>query len=246
MRRYPSTMTASFGPGPLTPAVKWLLVANIAIFIVTSFWSDPIRVLGLRPADVWGRFEIWQLATYMFLHDPRGLLHVGFNMLMLWMFGVELERLWGTRFFARYYAITGVGAGVCVMLAGVFSPALADARTIGASGAIFGLLMAYALYFPHRQILLMLLFPVSARVFVAVAGAAQLYSLVFNTSGGIAYFAHLGGLAVGYLYLKSKTPRFHPIAEIKYRYVKWKINRVKRKFDVYSGGRADDVNRRIH
>jgi membrane associated rhomboid family serine protease len=246
MRRYPppSAMTASFGPGPLTPAVKWLLISNIALFLVTSFWPDPVRVLGLRPADVWGKLEIWQVVTYMFLH--ANLLHVGFNMLALWMFGVELERLWGTRFFARYYAITGIGAGLCVMLVSVFSLHLAQATTIGASGAIFGLLMAYALYFPHRQILLFLLFPVSSRVFVAIVGAVNLYSAMTATGAGVAYFAHLGGLAVGYLYLKSKTPRFHPVAEIKYRYLKWKINRVKRKFDVYSGGRADDVNRRIH
>jgi membrane associated rhomboid family serine protease len=180
----------------------------------------------------------------MFLH--ANLLHVGFNMLALWMFGVELERLWGTRFFARYYAITGVGAGLCVMLASVFSTRMMLATTIGASGAIFGLLMAYALYFPHRQVLLFLLFPVSSRVFVTIVGAVNLYSAVTSTSAGVAYFAHLGGLAVGYAYLKSGTPRFHPIAEIKYRYLKWKINRLKRKFDVYSGGRADDVNRRIH
>jgi membrane associated rhomboid family serine protease len=246
MRRYPppSAMSASFGPGPMTPAVKWLLISNIAIFLITSFWPDPVRVLGLRPVEVWGGLRVWQVATYMFLH--ANLLHVGFNMLALWMFGVELERLWGTRFFVRYYAITGVGAGLCVMLVSVFSTQLAQAATIGASGAIFGLLMAYALYFPHRQILLFLLFPVSSRVFVAIVGAVNLYSAMTATNAGVAYFAHLGGLVVGYLYLKSKTPRFHPIAEIKYRYLKWKINRVKRKFDVYAGGRADDVNRRIH
>lgn len=237
-------MTASFGPGPLTPAVKWLVISNIVIFLITSFWRDPILVLGLRPADVWGRLEIWQIVSYMFLH--ANLLHVGFNMLALWMFGVELERLWGTRFFARYYAITGIGAGLCVMIVSVFSSQLAQSTTIGASGAIFGLLMAYALYFPHRQILLFLLFPVSSRVFVTIIGAVNLYSAMTATNAGVAYFAHLGGLLVGYLYLKPKTPRFHPLAEIKYRYLKWKINRVKRKFDVYSGGRADDVNRRIH
>ena len=152
-------------------------------------------MLGLRPADVWGRLEVWQVVTYMFLH--ANLLHVGFNMLALWMFGVELERLWGTRFFARYYAITGVGAGLCVMLVSVFSTQLAQATTIGASGAIFGLLMAYALYFPHRQILLFLLFPVSSRVFVAIVGAVNLYSAMTATTAGVAYFAHLGGLAVG-------------------------------------------------
>lgn len=246
MRRYPppSSMTASFGPGPVTPAVKWLLISNIAVFLVTSFWPEPVRVLGLRPADVWAKLEIWQVATYMFLH--ASVMHVGFNMLALWMFGVELERLWGTRFFARYYAITGVGAGICVMIVGVFSAPMAQSLTIGASGAIFGLLMAYGLYFPHRQVLLFLLFPVSSRVFVAIIGAVNLYSAMTATNAGVAYFAHLGGLLVGYLYLKSNTPRFHPIAEIKYRYLRWKINRVKRKFDVYSGGRADDVNRRIH
>jgi membrane associated rhomboid family serine protease len=167
-------------------------------------------------------------------------------MLALWMFGVELERLWGTRFFARYYAITGVGAGLCVMAGGIVSTRMYEALTIGASGAIFGLLMAYALYFPHRQVLLFLLFPVSSRVFVTIIGAVNLYSAVTSTSGGVAYFAHLGGLLVGYVYLKAKTPRFSPLAEIRYRYLKWKINRLKRRFDVYSGGRADDVNRRIH
>ena len=96
----------------------------------------------------------------------------------------------------------------------MFSTQLAQTTTIGASGAIFGLLMAYALYFPHRQILLFLLFPVSSRVFVAIVGAMNLYSAMTATNAGVAYFAHLGGLAVGYLYLKSKTPRFHPIAEI--------------------------------
>jgi membrane associated rhomboid family serine protease len=228
----------------MTPAVKWLLIANIALFLVTSFWPEPVRVLGLRPADVWGRLEVWQVATYMFLH--ANLLHVGFNMLALWMFGVELERLWGTRFFARYYAITGVGAGLCVLLVSLFSARMVHATTIGASGAIFGLLIAYALYFPHRQVLLFLLFPVSSRVFVAIVGAMNLYSAVTTTSGGVAYFAHLGGLAVGYFYLRSNTTRFHPLAEIKYRYLKWKINRLKRRFDVYSGGRANDVDRRIH
>ena len=232
MRRYPppSSMAASFGPGPLTPAVKWLLHFEHRHLPDHELLARAVRVLGLRPADVWGRLEIWQVATYMFLH--ANLLHVGFNMLTLWMFGVELERLWGTRFFARYYAITGVGAGLCVMLVSVFSAQLAHATTIGASGAIFGLLMAYALYFPHRQILLFLLFPVSSRVFVAIVGGGRIIRHDGNECG-VAYFAHLGGLAVGYLYLKSKTPRFHPLAEIKYRYLKWKINRVKRKFDVY-------------
>jgi membrane associated rhomboid family serine protease len=92
------------------------------------------------------------------------------------------------------------------------------------------------------------LFRVPARIFVMIVGAVALISSVTNTSGGLAHAAHLGGLVIGYVYLKrgGRTNRFHPIAEIKYRYLKWKINRVRRKFDVYSGGRADDVDRRIH
>ena len=246
MRRYPppSAMTASFGPGPLTPAVKWLLISNIAVFLLTSFWPDPVRVLGLRPADVVARLEVWQVVTYMFLH--ANLLHVGFNMLALWMFGVELERLWGTRFFARYYAITGIGAGLCVMLVSVVLGAARSGDDDRRLRRDLRLADGLRAVLPAPSDSLFLLFPVSSRVFVAIVGAVNLYSAMTATTAGVAYFAHLGGLVVGYLYLKSKTPRFHPIAEIKYRYLKWKINRVKRKFDVYSGGRADDVNRRIH
>ena len=118
--------------------------------------------------------------------------------------------------------------------------------TIGASGAIFGLLMAYALCFPHRQVLLFLLFPVSSRVFVTIVGAVNLYSAVTSTSAGVAYFAHLGGLAVGYLYLKSSMPRFHPIAEIKYPVSEVEDQPPEAQVRRLSGGRADDVNRRIH
>jgi membrane associated rhomboid family serine protease len=118
--------------------------------------------------------------------------------------------------------------------------------TIGASGAIFGLLIAWALYFPHRQIYMYFLFPVPVRIYVLIFGAMSLYAAVTNTQGGVAHVAHLGGLLVGWLYLRSGTLSVHPIAEIKYRYLKWKINRGRRKFDVYSGGRSDDVNRRIH
>jgi hypothetical protein len=113
---------------------------------------------------------------------------------------------------------------------------------IGASGAIYGLLLAYALYFPDRPILLYFLFPIPARYFVMIMGAMAFYFSLGQTSG-VANATHLAGLLVGYLYLKSA--RMHPLAELKYRYLKWKINRVRRKFDVYPGGRADDIDRRV-
>jgi membrane associated rhomboid family serine protease len=244
MSRYgrAATIGYSFGPGPITPAVKAIILANIALFVITQFWDPIIGYLGLTPALVLKKGWVWQVATYMFLHG--GAMHILFNMLGVWMFGVELERMWGTKFFARYYAITGLGAGLCVVAA-PFLPvdalkATYALPTIGASGALYGLLMAFALYYPDRPILMFLLFPVPAKYFVMILGA-----LAFLISGGgVSNSAHLGGLLFGYLYLKGrKTGGL--TAEIKYRYLKWKMNRLRRKFDVYSGGRGD-WDRHIH
>jgi len=243
-----SSMTAGFGPGPLTPAVKWLLIANVVMFIVSALAPALVYPLALRPQAVLERGWIWQLGTYMFLHGS--FFHLLFNMLTLWMFGVELERVWGTVFFARYYAITGLGAAVTTVLGSLLPFSISQQMyylpTVGASGAIFGLLVAWALYFPHRQIYMYFLIPVPARIYVLIFGAMSLFAAVTNTQGGVAHVAHLGGLVVGYLYLRSGQINFHPIAEIKYRYLKWQINRSRKKFDVYTGGRSDDVNRRIH
>jgi membrane associated rhomboid family serine protease len=244
--RYPAgTFAQSFGPGPLTPAVKALLIANTIMFVVTVFMPQLTVWLGLRPASVIGDFAIWQPLTYLFLHGS--FFHVLFNMLTLWMFGVELERMWGTKYFTQYYFAAGIGAGLTQIVLGLLPFGFADQFyypiTIGASGAVYGLLLAYALYFPHRQIYMYFVFPVPARIFVAILGAIALLSAM-SGGGGVAHSAHLGGLAAGYLYLKG--PRFHPISEIKYRFLKWRINRMRRKFDVHVGGRADDVNRRVH
>jgi membrane associated rhomboid family serine protease len=248
MRRYPSSPYASsysFGPGGISTAIKALIGANVALFLVQFFAPAVTDLLGLRPIFVVRYFWVWQLATYMFLHG--GVFHIVFNMLALWMFGTELERRWGTPFFLKFYAVTGVGAGVLTVLFSLLPFAAAQqlyqANIIGASGAIFGLLLAYALYFPERQIYMYLVFPIPARVFVAIIGAIAFLSSL-GDSGGVASATHLGGLAVAYLYLKSG--RMHPIAEIKYRYLKWKINRVRKKFDVYSGGRANDYDRHVH
>jgi membrane associated rhomboid family serine protease len=225
----------------MTPAVKMIIWANVAFFAASLLFRDPIiRYLGLTPGAVLERGWIWQPATYMFLH--AGAMHILFNMLGIWMFGVELERLWGTRFFARYYAITGVGAGVTAIVAALLPIDALHATyfvpTIGASGALYGLLMAFALYLPDRPILMFLLFPVPAKYFVMILGG-----LAFLVSPGsqVSNAAHLGGLFFGYVYLKSRQGGGGGslTAELKYRYLKWKMNRLRRKFDVYSGGRSD-------
>jgi len=202
--------------------------------------------LALVPAAVIERLFVWQPLTYMFLHD--GVFHILLNMLMLWMFGTDLERMWGTRFFLRYYLVTGIGAAVATILVSLMPFRVADVLyltpTVGASGAIYGLLLAYGLSFPDRPIYLYLLFPVPARVFVLIMGAVELLSSVSGGRSNIAYSAHLGGLVVGYLYLKLR--RGHLLGEITYRLARLRMNRVRRKFDVHPGGRRDDTNRWVH
>jgi membrane associated rhomboid family serine protease len=241
MRRHSSSPYAasfSFGPGRISTAIKALIAANVVLFVASVFLPLVDR-LGLVPREVLEHFAVWRLGTYMFLHG--GVFHILFNMLALWMFGAELERLWGTRYFLKFYFVTGIGAGILTVLFSLLPFGFAEqvhySVVIGASGAIYGLLLAYALYFPDRPIYMYFLFPIPARVFVAIIGAIELLSSISNV-GGVANATHLGGLLVAYLFLKSA--RVHPIAELRYRYLRWKINRVRKKFDVYSGGRADD------
>jgi membrane associated rhomboid family serine protease len=240
----PYASSFSFGPGPVSQALKALIGANVAMFVLTTFARSLLPILGLVPGFVIHKGWLWQLGTYMFLH--AGPMHILFNMLALWMFGAELERMWGTREFLKFYFVTGVGAGVLTvvfsLLPFAFAQQLQYSEVIGASGAIYGLLLAYAMYFPNRPILL-LVFWVPAKWCVAILGAIALLTSL-SDAGGVANATHLGGLLVGYLYLKRG--RIDPMSEIKYRYLKWKINRVRKKFDVYSGGRADDWDRRIH
>ena len=235
---------SSFGPGPISTALKALIAANVGLFVVVALMPGLRDYLGLVPARVLHQFWAWQLATYMFLH--AGIFHILFNMLALWMFGAELERIWGTRYFLKFYLGTGAGAGALTVLFSLLPFAFAHqvqaSVIVGASGAIYGLLLAYAMYFPDRPILL-LVFWVPAKWCVAILGAIALFSSL-SDAGGVANATHLGGLLVGYLYLKGA--RIHPISEVKYRYLKWKITRTRKKFDVYSGGRANDYDRRVH
>jgi len=241
----PYASTFSFGPGPMSTALKALIGANVVMFVVQLLFPVVTDLLGLHPAWVLRYLWVWQLATYMFLHG--GVFHIVFNMLALWMFGTELERIWGTRYFLKFYLVTGIGAGFLTVLFSLlpfgFAQQLQYSNIIGASGAIYGLLLAYALYFPDRPIYMYFVFPVPAKIFVAIMGAIAFLSSL-SEAGGIANATHLGGLLVAYLFLKSA--RLHPLSEVKYRYLKWKINRVRKKFDVYSGGRANDYDRHVH
>ena len=231
----------------MTPAVRAIIYANVGVFVVTLFLPGiVVDTFGLSPASVILHLRLWQLVTYLFVHSPTQLSHILFNMLAVWMFGVDLERRWGTRAFVRYYFITGIGAGVSMLLVS-FLPFAAtrsafDAVTIGASGAVYGLLMAWALVFPRRQILFMLIFPLTARVYVLIMGAIAFLSAVGASGGPVANVAHLGGLLVGFIYLKGPID---PRLEFRYRLTKWRMDRMRRRFSLHKGGR-DDWENRIH
>src|SRR6187431_925674 len=124
-------MSYSFGPGRITPAVKVLILTNVVLFVIVG---DAMTIrLGLSPQAVFEQFALWQPFTYMFLHSTGGFGHILFNMLGLWMFGTELERTWGTRFFTKYYLITGVGAAMTGLLLGMISDRFYYTNTVGAS-----------------------------------------------------------------------------------------------------------------
>jgi len=243
-----SSIAYSFGPGPVTPAVRVLLYTNIGVWLVSLFYTPIIEWFGLVPKWVIEKYWLWQPVTYMFLH-ARSPTHILFNMLILWMFGVELERMWRTKFFVKYYFVCGIGAGVITVLVSLLpfaaTHATYDAIVIGASGALYGLLLAFALYYPNRPILMFLFFPVPAKYFVAILGGIA-FLMSVQGSGAVAATTHLGGLAIGYLYLRGGRGGW--TAEIKYRYLKWKMNWMRRKFDVYSGGRSEKTgwDRHVH
>lgn len=186
------------GPGVrFGGAVRNLIIANVAIFLLQLVIGGRlVSIFGLVPRAVLRNFAFWQPVTYLFLHGS--FFHILFNMYALWMFGSEIERIWGSREFLKYYFITGIGAGILTVLSSPSSPI----PTIGASGAIFGLLLAYGLLFPERYILLNFFFPIKAKYLVLIFGLIELLVSFRYTSDGIAHFAHLGGMLVGFIYLK--------------------------------------------
>ncbi|UZG45454.1 rhomboid family intramembrane serine protease [Caldimonas thermodepolymerans] len=184
---------------PIPPIIKTLLLINVAAFCLQAIVRPVLmQALALWPLQS-GLFMPWQVVTYAFLHSNIG--HLFFNMLGLWMFGSELERLWGDKRFIQFYGasiLTAAAAQLLVtFLAGSFVP------TIGASGGLFGLLLAYGMLFPNRTIMpLFPPIPMKAKVFVAVYGALELFFGVTGTASGIAHFAHLGGMLGGFLMIR--------------------------------------------
>jgi membrane associated rhomboid family serine protease len=213
----------SFGYG-LTPVIKKLMIIMGAVFLLQMVVSGWINFyLGLVPILVWKKYFLWQLFTYIFLHGGIG--HILFNLLALWMFGGELESYWGSKKFLRFFLFCGIGAGICTV---VFSP-YQFIPVIGASGAIYGLLLAYGWLFPNRLIYIYFLFPIPAKYFVIIFGFLEfLYFSRGGTGGGVAHLTHLGGLLFGLIYMA-------------YPYLRQKIRReyYKRKWNQKGPGSGD-------
>jgi rhomboid family protein len=180
-----------------------LIAANVAMFLVEQIAPGSIYALALWPLGAGqaggGGFAPWQLVTYAFLHG--GMLHLAFNMFALYMFGSDIERVFGTRRYLTYYFVCVVSAALTQMVfaavSGGFYP------TVGASGGVFGLLLAYGMYFPNSRV--MLIFPpipMPARMFVLVYAAIELFLGVTGTQEGVAHFAHLGGMIGGFALLR--------------------------------------------
>jgi membrane associated rhomboid family serine protease len=197
--------------GGMPPAVRQILLVNVIVFLVTLLLRGEGRALffdlfSLTP-DRLVQGMVWQLGTYMFLHSTAFLGHIFFNMFGLVVFGSDLERWWGSRDFIKYYLITGIGGGLFQVVA-AFSMGGSNVHIVGASASILGLLIAFAMAFPNRQMIIFPLFiPISARtlaIFYMILFVV--FPILSNPMGGnTAHFAHLGGAVVGYLYLRHQA-----------------------------------------
>src|SRR5437667_4766086 len=236
MSYYGSRASVLFG-GPATPTIKTLIIINVGVFLVQTIDEHLLGVrllvplFGLKPSSITHEFFLWQFVTYMFLHgDP---FHLFFNMLALYMFGNELERYWRRRGFLTYYFLTGIGAGVCSWVVGVNSATV----IIGASGAIYELLLAFAIITPERLVLVSFLFPVKVKYLVLFMGFIAFWFSIVGGEPGVAHIAHLGGMLVGLVFLKGRPwlDRLRLFQEQRKR------EALKRQFEVYYG----EVRRKI-
>ena len=232
--------------------LKWLLITNCGIFLAwyvlrTTSFGSIFSIFRLVPAEAVQHFALWQPVTYMFLHASPW--HLLWNMLALWMFGAEMERLWGTPKFLRFYLTCGVCAALTVIVAAYLFGGT-DIGTVGSSGAVLGILAGYAVMFPDQTILFGFLFPMKSKYFVLIIAAVlvlQSYSSIVQVRGqGVAVLAQLGGMATGYLLLRGKRLRLQIRQPIVSSYKEWKLRRAKKKFEVYLKKQSSKNDRWVH
>jgi membrane associated rhomboid family serine protease len=246
--RYPGSYSRISWGGMLTPGIRNIIIACTAVLLFQTLLKLMFppsytvifnHLFGLVPYYVTRRFYVWQLFTYLFLHD--GIFHLFFNMLFLYFFGMDLERTWGTRRFYEYYFISGIGAG-CIT---VLIKALLDIHgtgssiaipTIGASGAIFGVLIAAAIMFPDRQVWIFFVIAVPMKLLAAASILIEFFLTLEMGGDNVSHITHLGGALVGYLYLRRGLFLYR----FRNDYLDWKRRRARRKFEVYMRDHKND------
>ena len=215
----------SYKPSLFTNAIKLLVSVNFGIFLLQSLSKSEMiffQLFGLVPKLIWSEFMIWQPVTYLFFHG--GIWHVLINMFVLWMFGSELERLWGKLRFLKYYFITGIGSGIITALLNLSS----ITPVVGASGAVFGVLMAYGITYPNRTTYLYGIIPIRSMLFVIAVGLIAFVSS-FDGTSRISHITHLSGMVIGYLILKRRW-QFNDIwFSIRKKTLEYQIQREERK-----------------
>jgi len=178
--------------------VKLLLVINILVFILMEIFGEKsflFRSFGLVPSLVWGKFKVWQLFTYLFVHG--GIFHIFFNMFVLWMFGKDLEVRWGKIEFLLFYFVCGIGAGLITVFFSIGS----IVPIVGASGAIYGLLVAYGFTYPNRFIYLYGLFPLKVKYMVIGLGVVAFFASLSTGQSNVSHITHLSGMIIGLLFI---------------------------------------------
>jgi membrane associated rhomboid family serine protease len=218
-----------FGPPVFPDVIKAIIAVNCAVYLVQALSPTFTGWFALTPAAVWEHGAVWQLATYMWLHAESPL-HLLFNMFSLWMFGSQVASAWGTQRFLRFYLICGIGAGVLIaswpallVLLG-FSTASYALPTLGASGAIYGVLLAFSLLWPDRTI--MLLFPPIPLKAIWFIPFLFFMEVVSDRGGNVSHIGHLGGVLVGYIALRAMGLGGRAsLGQLRWRLKRWRMRR---------------------
>lgn len=228
----------SFRPKIFTDAIKLLVTVNFAIFFFQYLSGQStifFQLFGLVPKSVWSLFMIWQPFTYLFFHG--GIWHVLINMFVLWMFGTELEKVWGKHRFLKYYFVTGVGSGLITLLFNIQS----TIPIVGASGAVYGVLLAYGLLYPNRTIYLYGIVPIKSVWFVVSIGVIAFVSSIGNTTN-ISHMTHLSGMVIGYFTLRSNFKIKDVIFQARKQVIEYKIHQ-REKMKTKQQKVESDINR---
>jgi membrane associated rhomboid family serine protease len=187
-------------PSLFTDAIKFIISINFLIFILqylSGMEDELFTIFGIVPSKTFGELMLWQPFTYLFFHG--GIWHVLINMFVLWMFGSELEKFWGKKEFLRFFFITGIGSGLITILFSLSS----TNPVVGASGAIYGVLLAYGLMFPNRLVYLYFLIPIKVKYLVILIGTIAFFSSLNPGNSNISHLTHLSGMVIGFIYLRS-------------------------------------------